>query len=92
MPLWDNKQISVAYPDDHGEAVLKQNPFIASPVKRATGFWLLIRRPYRPKVGVIPIQLHGVAGVTERLKVADLIAAALVSWPDVVNLQGTFLG
>jgi hypothetical protein len=95
MPFRDNEYVSVGHRvlviQDHGEAILKQNLSIASRTKRAAGFYTLVRGPNSSEVGVITVSLHGIAGVTERLTVGDLVPAALVSWRYVVDFESALV-
>jgi hypothetical protein len=95
MPFRDNEYVPLGHRvlvlQDHGEAILKQNLSVASRAEGATGFYTLIRRPNGPEVGVITVSLHGIAGVTERLKVGDLVPTALVSRRYVVDFQSALV-
>ena len=73
----------VLVPDNHGEAILKQDQSVASRAKRAFCLLVFVGRSDSPEVSVIPVPLHSVALIAECLKVADLGPAsfdARVMW------------
>lgn len=53
---------------------------------------LRVELPVVAKVGVIAITLRRIAGVAKRLKVDDVVRAAMVAWHDVIDFQRTFVG
>jgi hypothetical protein len=81
----------VLVPDDHGEAILKQDQSVASRAKRAFCLLVLIGRSDSPEVSVIPVPLHSVALIAECLKIADLVPASFDARRYVVHLQSALV-
>jgi hypothetical protein len=78
-------RINVLHHD--GEAVLKQQLSVTGQAKRATRLCMLIGRPDCPEIGVIAVPLHCIAAIAERLKVRDLVRAAVVARDNVVHFE-----
>jgi hypothetical protein len=69
----------IAIPNDKGEAIFKQNTQLTPRAEWILGLAVLVRRTNRPKIGVIPVPLHGVAtdGSTRQYWVADTLEKVL---------------
>ena len=90
MAFGDNESMKVsnreAIPDGIRKFVFSNYSVTGYLTEETVILVMLVRFNDFAEIRIVAIPFHGIAAVAEGLKIVDVVAAAPVSWRDVVNL------